>query len=104
MEGIITKVDEYFTKSKTTMPYPNIVIESKYLDALPIIMESLEEGDISVIFKYNEKFVAVKKKISRSALTLARLLSVYDYTLSVNKDNRVTIRSNRDILEVRWMD
>lgn len=39
---IITRVDEYFLRAKVPVPYPSVVIESKNIEALPILIEALE--------------------------------------------------------------
>lgn len=98
--AIITRVDEYFLRSKVPVPYPSVLIDSGNVDALPLLMQSLEEGDVSVIFEYNGEFNVPKKKISRSAYTLAKLLGVYKFTVLLSKDKRIPIRSKSDILEV----
>ena len=78
---IITRVDEYFLRAKVPVPYPSVVIESKNIEALPILVEALEPGNISIIFEYDGKYNVIKKKISASALTLAKLLEVYKFTI-----------------------
>lgn len=79
---IITRVDEYFLRAKVPVPYPSVVIESKNIEALPILVEALEPGNISIIFEYDGKYNVIKKKISASALTLTKLLEVYKFTIT----------------------
>lgn len=98
--GVVTRVDEYFLRAKVPVPYPSVQIESNDIDALPVIMESLEPGDVSIIFEYEGKYNVANKKISRSALTLAKLLKVYKFTLLINSSQRFPIRTPIDILEV----
>lgn len=97
---IITKVDEYFLRAKVPIPYPSVLIESKNIEALPVVLEALEPGDVSVIFEYNGKYNVTNNKISRSALTLSKLLKVYKYTLLLSPGQRVPISTPVDILEV----
>lgn len=98
--NIITEVDEYFLRSKVNLTYPSILIESNNVDALPLLMQSLEEGDVSVIFKYDRNYNVIKKKISRSAYTLKKLLQVFNYTIMTGPNKKFPIRETVDILEV----
>lgn len=100
MSDIITKVDEYFLRSKAVIEYPCIVIEDKNVEALPVLMEALEEGDVSVMFEYGGKFNKINKKISRSAYTMKKLLQVYKFTVYLSKDKSIKVRKPVDILEV----
>lgn len=100
MDGIITYVDEYFLRAKAQMPYPCIVIESKDVEALPLVMEALDEGDVAVIFEYQDKFNIVKKRISNSALNLIKLLTVYKFTVVLSREEQYKIRNKVDLLEV----
>lgn len=102
--GIITKVDEYFLRAKVPVPYPSVLIESKNVDALPVIMQSLEPGEVSVIFEYGGKFNVVNQKISSSALTLNKLLRVYKFTILKDSNTQYPVRKTSDILEAgQWM-
>ena len=85
--AIVTKVDEYFLRAKVPFPYPSVVIEEKNIEALSILMESLEEGNVSVVFLYGGKYNVAKKKISNSALNLKRLLEVYKFTANIRRQN-----------------
>lgn len=96
---IITRVDEYFLRAKVPMPYPSLIIESKDVEALPVVLEALPEGNISVIFEYGGKFNVPKKKISCDAITLNTLLKVYNYVLMKSANESYEIRSSKDILE-----
>lgn len=96
---IITRVDEYFLRAKVPMPYPSLIIESKNVEALPVVVEALEPGPIAIIFEYEGHFNVIKKKISASALTLAKLLQVYKFTILKDKDTRISVRKPSDILE-----
>ena len=98
---IITRVDEYFLRAKVPVPYPSVVIESKNIEALPILVEALEPGNISIIFEYDGKYNVIKKKISASALTLAKLLDVYKFTILKDANTRIPVRKPVDILEAR---
>lgn len=100
MDGIITYVDEYFLRAKAEMPYPCIVIESKDVEALPLVMEALEDGDVAVVFEYQEKFNIVKKRISNSALNLSKLLAVFKFTVVISREEQYKIRNKADLLEV----
>lgn len=95
---IVTRVDDYFLRAKTTIPYPSIVIDSKNIEALPVLLECVEEGNVSVIFEYGGKFNVAKKKISNSALTLAKILEVYKFTI-LDPDVKYPVTNVRDILE-----
>ena len=64
MDNIVTYVDEYFLRAKTKMPFPSVVIESKDMEALALVMQALDTGEVSVIFPYENKFNVIKKKIS----------------------------------------
>ena len=97
---IITKIDEYFLRAETPIPYPSVLIESKNVEALPVTLEALEPGPISIIFEYGGKFNVAKNKISASALTLNTLLSVFKFTLLKSPGERYEIRNPIDILEV----
>lgn len=96
---VITRVDEYFLRSKVEMPYPSVIIEDKDVTALPVVLEALDPGTVSVIFEYDGKFNVPNKKISCDALTLLKLLKVYNYTLVKSPNERYEIRSGEDILE-----
>lgn len=96
---IITRVDEYFLRAKVPVPYPSVVIESKNIEALPVLVEALEPGNISIIFEYDGKYNVIKKKISASALTLAKLLEVYKFTILKDANTRIPVRKPVDILE-----
>lgn len=102
---IITKVDDYFLRAKVPIPYPSVLLESKNVDTLPVLLEALEPGNVSIIFEYGGKFNVPKQKISSSALTLTKLLRVYPFTLLKSEGERYGIRSAQDILEAgEWND
>ena len=46
MNDIINKVDEHFLRQSVSFPYPSIVILDKNVEALSVVMESLEEGPV----------------------------------------------------------
>lgn len=103
--AIITRIDEYFTRSKVPIPYPSVLIESKNVEALPVLLNALEPGDVSVIFEYGGKFNVPKQKISHNAVTLAKLLQVYPFTLLKSQGERYEIKTAIDILEAgEWSD
>lgn len=96
---IVTKVDEYFLRAKVPIPYPSVLIESKNVEALPVLLSALEPGDVSIIFEYGGKFNVPKQKISHSAVTLEKLLRVFPFTLLKAEGERYEIKSAIDILE-----
>ncbi len=98
--AIVTKVDDYFLRAKVSLPYPSLLIESKNIEALPVILSALEPGPISVIFEYGGKFNVAREKISCSALTLSTLLKVYKFTIMKSPQERYHIATPVDILEV----
>ncbi|MCM1440603.1 MAG: hypothetical protein NC131_15610 [Roseburia sp.] len=102
---IIREVNEYFLRAKVPIPYPSVLIESKNVEALPVLLGALEPGDVSIIFEYGGKFNVPKQKISHSAITLAKLLQVYPFTLLKSEGVRYEIRNPVDILEAgEWSD
>ena len=84
---------------KSSGTVSSVVIESKNIEALPILVEALEPGNISIIFEYDGKYNVIKKKISASALTLAKLLEVYKFTILKDANTRIPVRKPVDILE-----
>ena len=98
--AIVTKVDDYFLRAKVQLPYPSVVIESKNIEALPVVLSALEPGPVSVIFEYGGKFYVAKEKISCSAITLHTLLRVYKFTIIKSPGERYHIDTPTDILEV----
>lgn len=97
---IVTRVDEYFLRAKVPIPYPSILINSRNVEALPVLMGALEDGDVSIIFEYDGKYNVAKKKISRSALVLKKVLEVYKFTLLLSPTEKFTITKPTDLLEV----
>lgn len=97
---IITSVDEYFLRAKVSVPYPSVLINSENVEALPVVLGALEPGDVSVVFQYEGRYNIPKAKISRSILVLAKLLSVYPFTLMLAKDKRYDIKTTKDLLDV----
>lgn len=98
--AIVTKVDDYFLRAKVPLPYPSLVIESKNIEALPVILSALEPGAVSVIFEYGGKFNVAREKINSSALTMAKLLKVYKFTVLKSPGERYRVDTPTDILEV----
>ena len=104
MNEIINKVDEHFLRQSVSFPYQSIVILDKNVAALSVVMESLEEGPVSVVFEYGNKYNLIKKKISNSALTLEKLLRVYNFRVFVSPGRSYDVKTTRDILEIGdWM-
>lgn len=100
MDNIVTYVDEYFLRAKIKMPFPSVVIESKDMEALALVMQALDPGEVSVIFPYENKFNVIKKKISNSALNLIKLLEVCKFTVYLSDGSKYAIRKKSDLLEV----
>lgn len=102
---IVTYVDDEILREKINMPYPCVVIESGDIEgALPLTLNSIVEGDVSVLFRWEGKLNATSKKISRSALELRKLSLVFEFDLHLSENKVYKIKSPKDILEVEeWI-
>lgn len=86
-------------RQKTDLVYPNFVI-SKANDTLPVIVRSLEPGDIQLIVEYKgtRKSVAT---ISPSAINVHRLLRcIGSIEYVTSKENSITISNVEEYLNL----
>ena len=101
---LVNNVDEYFLRAKVPMPYLCLVIEDGNMEALPVLLDAVREGDLSLIFKYDNKYNVVGRKISRSALELNKILKCYKFTIVLSQDVKYEITTTKDLLEIKeWM-
>jgi biotin synthase-related radical SAM superfamily protein len=80
------------------MPYPHIFIEKYGEEELSVTLEALPKGNLPVVISYKGTLMN-PTSIENSALTLAKLLKVFKFTINIQKEVSVDIKSNIDILE-----
>ncbi len=82
---------EELTSRKTEETFPNILVLHPN-DTLPVIIRSLEEGDMQLIVEFKGKRKCVAR-ISRSALNVSKLLRTLgcvEYVLSQGVSTTIT--------------
>ena len=79
------------------VPYPNL--ELKQLDdAVTLVISGLEKGDLPVIGTYEGKEFKVAS-ISKSALTINKLVRVTEVTYHKSETESTVLRTSFDIVE-----
>lgn len=82
---------EKLTERTTSETFPNIIISNPN-DSVPVIIKSLEEGDMQLIVEFQGKRKVVAK-ISESALNIDKLLRVVGsiiYCMSISERIEIT--------------
>lgn len=79
------------TTTKTVERFPNIVI-SKPNDTLPVVIKSLEKGDMQLIVEYNnkKKVVASMSGSAINILYLLRTLGSIHYCMAKGVSTEIT--------------
>ena len=99
MDGIKNKIDVDALRSRTIdRPYPNFHI-SKLNNTVPIVISSLEEGDVPLLGTLNGT-TKILKRISNSAININRLLRVTEVEYHKDANNFRNMKSIEDYMEV----
>lgn len=100
---LLNNIDESFTQEFSDKPEWLIKIdEGQDLTPLPILLESLEEGDVDLAYYYDNSWNLCPTKISKSALTLSKLLSVFTITVE-NGDTQYIVASIKEVFRIPWI-
>ena len=102
-QQIVTELDESFSHSKIDMEYPHILIETKVTDPLPVVIGNIEEGDVPVLYTQDGTTYELAR-ISLGALSLDKLLRVYEFTMVKSATESKTITNTVALMEaLQWM-
>lgn len=100
---LLNNLSEEFTRRTVNKPEWMIKInEGQDLTALPILIESLEEGDVDLAYYYDGGWNLCPNKISKSALTINKLLSVFEIIIE-NGDNQYIINEIKEVFSIPWI-
>ena len=78
-------------------PYPNLELK-KLDDAVTLVISGLEKGDLPVIGTYEGREFKVAS-ISKSALTIAKLVRVTEVIYHKTETESTVLRTSLDIVE-----
>ena len=94
-----TELDNTFINSERKLSYPFIFLP-RYGEELPVVTRCLLPGSIPLVLENKGALL----QIGTSALEFRKLLNVYSFEVVLGENNRRTITSTEDALEViPWM-
>lgn len=96
---IVNKLDSSMFKDKIDMPYPNIDLSVMDRDCIPVFVEGIQPGPISLLYDFQGKVYNVGS-MSTSAYDLLALLNITPFTLNVSASDCRLVRERKDILEM----
>ena len=101
--ALITELDGNFSNFDTDSIYPHITVNAKNTQALPLVLELLEAGNVPVYFTQDGETFELAR-ISGDPLNLHRLLKVYTFNMVMSAEEAVLIDNTNKLMEVCvWM-
>lgn len=97
MEHLVTRVTKHQSNPTVKLTYPYILVDNAG-DALAIVMQSLEPGEIPILIIHEGTLYNVGS-VRKSCLELAKLLQVYKFSIHLSKDEVYKINTTQDIME-----
>ena len=96
---IITELDSSFSNAHTDVQFPYIEVKTNNTDPLPVVIELLEKGNLPILFTRDNTTYELAR-IENTALNLAKLLEVYNFTYARDAETSVEIKSVGDLMGV----
>lgn len=95
---LITELDENFSNNSVDVTYPHIYVTSANTQALPLIIEMMEEGDVPIYYTQGEETYELAR-VSGDPLNLFKLLRVYTYTIVVSDTTQIEVTDTKSLME-----
>ena len=97
--GVLNELTEDMANERTTVTYPYILVENA-TEALAIVMEALEEGDVPVCLNYKGNTHILDKRISKNPLNINKLLKVYPILFCLSETEKYKITNIQQVLDL----
>lgn len=97
MGPLVSQIDEHIANDKISKTYPYVLVKGSG-DPLMVTMDSIKPGDIPVLIEYRGTTYNIGT-IEKSALEIAKLLSVYKLAIYVSEKEIYDINTTKDLLE-----
>ena len=100
---LLTELDSNFSNFETGIQYPHITVNAKNTQALPLVLELMDKGNLPVYFTQDSETFELAK-ISGDPLNLNRLLKVYTFNLIKSATEQTLINNTKSLMEASiWM-
>lgn len=96
-DKLVRNIGAYQANERINLPYPHLFITGSN-DALPVVLGALEPGELPIIIRYDGTLMKVGT-IKKSALVMAKLLKVFEFTICMSSDVQYSIKNRKDILD-----
>lgn len=99
-----TVLSRFHNMPKGTLVYPSVCVDHEFPEELPVLMDAMKDGDLPVVIEHQGSMIMLEKKISRSPLSLEKLLRVYPIILMLGENNMVRVTTIEELLDAEGIE